>query len=332
MNILITHPADELALYYGEDALMALRRHGEVRLNTRPTPLDTAELIRAAEGCAIIVADRQTAVQRDVFDALPDLLAVLRCAMDVSNIDLAAADRSGVLVTRASAGFIDSVAELAVGYMIDLARGISDAVLAYRSHQTPTIRVGGQLSGSTVGIIGYGAIGQRVGALAQALGMTVLATDPAQSITTRGIEQVDLPVLLARSQFVICLAPATPATENLMNAQAFAVMRRGSFFINLSRSSLVDEAALEQALDRGHLAGAALDVGSDPDQKPPPRLAARQDVIATPHIGGLTPQAVVHQAFDTVRQAEAVASGRVPEGAVNAPRAFRLAQIETAPP
>src|SRR5215210_2897137 len=101
--------------------------------------------------------------------------------MDISNIDVAAADRHGVLVTRASAGFIDSVAELAIGYMVDLARGISDAVHAYRAHQRPIIRRGLQLSGASVGIIGYGAIGQRVAALAQALGMTVFAADPHQS-------------------------------------------------------------------------------------------------------------------------------------------------------
>jgi D-3-phosphoglycerate dehydrogenase len=187
-----------------------------------------------------------------------------------------------------------------------------------------------QLSGSTIGIIGYGGIGQRVGALALALSMTVLAMDPAQSIHVQGVEQVDLRTLLERARFVVCLAPATTATENLMDVSAFAAMQPGSFFINLSRSSLVDEAALEQALDSGYLAGAALDVGSAPDQKPPLRLAGRPDVIATPHIGGLTPEAVRHQALDTVRQAAALAADRMPEGAVNAPRATRLARIEIA--
>ena len=246
--------------------------------------------------------------------------------MDISTIDVAAADRAGVLVTRASAGFIDSVSELAVGFMVDLARGVSDAVVAYRSGQAPPVRSGVQLSGSTIGIIGYGHIGQRVGALALALGMTVLATDP-QSIQVQGVEQVDLRTLLERARFVVCLAPATTATENLMDASAFAAMRPGSCFINLSRSSLVDEAVLAQALDSGHLAGAALDVGSAPDQRPPPRLAGRSDVIATPHIGGLTPEAVRHQALDTVRQTGALAAGRMPEGAVNAPRATRLARV-----
>jgi D-3-phosphoglycerate dehydrogenase len=110
----------------------------------------------------------------------------------------------------------------------------------------------------------------------------------------------------------------------MMGAEAFAAMRRGAFFINLSRGELIDDAALEAALDAGHLAGAAMDVGNAPDQMPEPRLAVRPDVIATPHIGGLTPAAAEHQAMDTVRQIAALAAGRLPDGAVNADRAHRL--------
>lgn len=112
-----------------------------------------------------------------------------------------------------------------------------------------------------------------------------------------------------------------------MGGEAFATMPQGSFFLNLSRGNLVDEAALEAALESGHLAGAALDVGQAPDQMPSPRLARRSDVIATPHIGGLTPEAVQHQAFDTVRQVEALIAGRMPQGAVNPEAAHRLLQL-----
>jgi len=327
VNIFLTHTPHDLARYYGDDPVAALRKWGDVRLNPLSQPLGTVELIDQARGCEIIISDRQTPVGEAVFVELPDLVAVLRCAMDVANIDVAAANQNGVLVTRASAGFIDSVAELALGYMVDLARGISDAVLAYRAHRAPIIRQGLQLSGSTIGIIGYGAIGQRVGELAQALGMTVLAADPSQSMTSPGIEQVELGALLERAHFVVCLAPATSATQHLMNTESFSAMRRGGFFINLSRSSLVDEAALEHALDSGHLGGAALDVGSAPDQMPPLRLAARRNVIATPHIGGLTPQAVAHQAFDTVRQVEALAGGHMPMGGINESHASRLTRL-----
>lgn len=109
----------------------------------------------------------------------------------------------------------------------------------------------------------------------------------------------------------------------MFGTEAFARMRPGSFFINLARGELVDERALEAALDSGRLAGAGLDVGSGPDQMPAARLAARPDVVATPHIGGTTIAARAHQAMDTARQVAAIAAGRMPEGAVNADAASR---------
>ncbi|UFN47135.1 hydroxyacid dehydrogenase [Roseomonas sp. OT10] len=331
MRILLTHTPRDRDNYYGEEALAALRRQGELRLNTDSHPPDAARLATLAAGCQVIVADRQAAGDPAVFAALPDLVAFLRVAVDIRNIDLEAAGRHGVLVCRATPGFADSVAELAVGFLVDLARGISHSVCGYRGGQPPAARMGQQLSGATLGIIGYGVIGQRLAALAQALGMRVLVSDPHRQAGP-GMEQLALPDLLARSRFLCCLAPATPETEGLLDAAAFAAMPRGSCLLNLSRGNLVDEAALEAALDRGHLAGAAMDVGRAPDQMPSPRLAGRPDVIATPHIGGLTPEAVRHQAFDTVRQVEALAAGRLPEGAVNADRAHRLERFGIARP
>ncbi len=114
------------------------------------------------------------------------------------------------------------------------------------------------------------------------------------------------------------LAVATAETENLMDAAAFSKMKRGAFFVNVSRGNLVDENALEAALASGRLAGCALDVGRAADQMPTPALAARADVIATPHAAGLTRPAIEHQSLETVAQAAQIVKGRVPKGAVNA--------------
>lgn len=327
MRILLTHTPAARERYFGEAALARLRACGEVRLHAANEPLDTAQLIERAEGCEIVVSDRRTPAEAAVFQALPDLVMFVRVAMDIRNIDLQAASRAGVLVARASAGFIDAVAELGVGLMVDLARGVSRSVGAYRAGRAQDIRMGVQLAGSSIGIIGYGAIGRRLGALAHALGMRVLASDPLHGDFEPHVEPVDLETLLARARFVVCLAPANERTENLMNAEAFAAMKPGSYFVNLSRGDLVDEAALLGALDSGHLAGAAMDVGRAPDQMPTPALAARADVVATPHVGGLTPEAVAHQAFESVGHVEALLQGRLTAGAVNAARATRLARF-----
>jgi D-3-phosphoglycerate dehydrogenase len=160
--------------------------------------------------------------------------------------------------------------------------------------------------------------------------MTVLIADPFKKVAAPGITQVSQADLLAQSDFVICLAIANEATENMMNAAAFARMKPTAFFINLSRGNLVDEPALAAALDAKQIAGAALDVGRAPDQMPSPALAARTDVIATPHSAGLTPDAAEHQAFDTVNQVRELLAGRMPPGAANANQATRLVLLTRA--
>ena len=187
--------------------------------------------------------------------------------------------------------------------------------------------MGRQLKGATLGIIGYGIIGEYLAKLGLALGMKVLVSDPYKKVAEPGVAQASLEDLLARADFVVCLAIANEATENLMNAAAFARMRPSAFFINLSRGNLVDEAALARALDEKRIAGAALDVGRAQDQKPSLDLAKRADVIATPHTAGLTPEAIEHQAFDTVNQVKELAAGRLPPGAVNADSAHRLDRL-----
>ncbi len=304
--------------YYGAAALAQLQALGDVVLHQGATPLDVPGLIAAAGAAQVIVADRMTAGPGELFRALPHLAAFVRVAVDISNVDVAAASAAGVLVTRAGPGFVASVTELILGMMVDLARGVSMAVRAYQDGHAPAIRMGRQLAGSTLGVIGYGSIGRRLAAVGQALGMTVLVTDPAAMETPPGVRQVAMATLLASSDFTVCLATATPETENLMDEAAFARMPAGAFFINASRGNLVDEAALAAALRSGHLGGAALDVGRAPDQMPSPGLAALPNVIATPHIGGLTPPAIAAQALETVSQVAILLRGEAPPGAVNA--------------
>ncbi|MGH8714014.1 MAG: NAD(P)-dependent oxidoreductase [Casimicrobiaceae bacterium] len=326
-RIFLTHSPDMLANYYGPRAVAALAKLGELRINPTGEVLTTAALVAASRGCEIIVSDRQTPGEAAFFDQSPDIVAFLRCAVDIRNIDVAAASRHGVLVTHATPGFAASVAEMALGFIVGLARHVPDAVLDYRAGRQAAAQIGVQLKGSVLGIIGYGTIGAYLAPIARALGMTVLACDPYKTVDEPGLRQVSLDALLRESDFVVCLAVATKETENLLDQTAFAQMKRTAYFINLSRGLLVDEKALERALDERQIAGAALDVGRAPDEKPPLFLASRPDVVATPHVAGLTPQAIEHQAFDTVGQVAELVGGRVPPGAANAEQATRLSRL-----
>lgn len=317
MRVYLSHGTLSFPGYFGERALAALSQHAEVVRNlTEAEPRDEA-LAQAAAGCDAIIAYRGSPGTAATFANSPRLKAFLRCAVDISTVDVAAASRHGILVTQATPGFVDAVVELGIGFMVDLARGVSRSVQDYRAGRIPEVRPGLQLCGATLGIVGYGRIARRLAEVAGAMGMRVLAHDPKGG--THPLAEV-----LAVPDIVVCLALSTPETRHMMNADAIAAMRPGAFFINLSRGELVDELALDAALESGHLAGAAMDVGAWPDQMPNPRLAARPDVIATPHIGGLTPAAAEHQAMDTVRQIAALAAGRMPQGAVNAAEATRL--------
>ena len=314
MKILLTHSPEALANYYGERALSALRSSGEVILNQSKNSLEGEDLIAAAVECDLIVSYRQSPGPAALFERLPKLKAFLRCAIDIRNVDVAAASKAGVLVTQASAGFVTSVSEMVLGFMVVLGRDISDSNSTYKKNELPKARMGMELKGATIGIIGYGAIGKEVARITQALGMRVLINDPYVST----VKSISLEKLLSESDFVVPLAVATAETENLIDDKAFAAMKPGAFLINVSRGNLVDEAALERALDSGRLAGCAMDVGRAPDQMPTPRLAARADVIATPHAAGLTGPAIEHQSMETAAQAAEIVKGRAPKGAVNA--------------
>jgi D-3-phosphoglycerate dehydrogenase len=317
-KVLLTHTPQARRQYYGERSLSGLQAVAEVVLHQGADALDAAGLIDAADDVDIIVADRLTEGPGEIFAKLPKLRAFVRCAVDIRNIDVAAASAAGVLVTRAGPGFVQSVAELALGFMVDLSRGVSRATADYHDGRSPEIVMGRQLAGSSLGIIGYGSIGRYLAPLGIALGMEALVADPFATVNDARIKHLPLEELLGRADYVVCLAVANEATENLIGQAAFARIQPHAYFINLSRGNLVDEAALLAALRDNRIAGAAIDVGCARDQMPSPELAKLPNVIATPHIGGLTPPAIESQSLETVRQVEAIIGGKALSGAVNA--------------
>jgi len=318
LKVLLAHTPQMRRQYYGERSLSGLRAIAEVKLHEGDDALDSAGLVAAAGDVDIIVADRMTEGRGKIFPKLPKLRAFVRCAVDIRNIDVEAASRAGVLVTQAGPGFVQSVAELALGFMIDLSRGVSRATADYHAGRKPEVVMGRQLAGSRLGIIGYGSIGRDLAKIAKVLGMQVLVADPFATIDDADIAHLPLDDLLGRADYVVCLAVANEQTENLIGQGALARMQPHAFFINLSRGNLVDEAALAAALRDNRIAGAAMDVGRALDQMPTAALARLPNVIATPHIGGLTPPAIEYQSLETVRQVGQIVAGGVPGGAVNA--------------
>jgi D-3-phosphoglycerate dehydrogenase len=330
MRVFVTHNPEDLTAYYGR-ALPDLDVIAEVVLNPLGRDLTTAELIEAADGCDVIVAHRSTPGPAELFGALPQLLALLRTAVDVSTIDIDAASHAGVVVARAGKSFVASTAELALALALDLARNVSASTVDYQRNAEPPQRPGFQLGGKTAGIIGYGAIGRYLANLLTSLGLEVLVHDPFVSFDEApdlggagGITRAGFDELLAASHLVFPLAASTPETIDLIDARALATMRPGALLINVSRGELLDEQAVAAALDSGHLGGLAIDVGRAPDQRPSPELAGRQGVVATPHLGGLTPENADAQAASSVEQVQAMLAGEMPPRSVNPDDATRL--------
>ena len=248
LKVLLTHTPEFRRQYYGERALSELQTLAQVKLHEADEVLNAERLVEAARDIDIIVSDRMTEGKGEIFRELSNLRAFVRCAVDIRNVDVAAASGAGVLVTHASPGFVQAVAELAVGFMIDLSRGISRVTADYHAGRKPEVRMGRQLAESCIGIIGYGSIGRSLANLAKVLGMRVMVADPYKTISDPYIRHLPLHELLGGADYVVCLAIASEETENLIGAQAFAQMQPHAFFINLSRGNLVDEAALAAAL------------------------------------------------------------------------------------
>lgn len=323
IRVFVTHNPEDLDAYFGR-ALPALERIAHVVVNPLDRDLTNDELIAHADGCDVIVAHRSTPGPAELFEATPGLLAVLRTAVDVSTIDEPAASAAGVLIACADKSFVPSTAELALALILDVARGVSDSTVDYRRGVEPPQRPGFQLRGKTAGIVGYGAIGVYLADALRSLGVRVVVADPYVDASADGFRHCELDELLAMSDIVVPLAPANDETHHLIDERAIASMRPGTVLVNVSRGELLDERAVAAALDRGHLGGLGIDVGQAADQRPSLELARRTDVVATPHLGGLTPENADAQAMSAVEQVEAIIGGQIPSRAINPQAADRL--------
>ena len=244
LKLFLSHNPEDLEVYF-KKAHAALAELGEVVRNPEDRDLDTEEVIEAAQGCQVVICHRATHGKAAIFQKLPELAVFIRPQVDISDVDVAAASANDIIVANSVPAFIPATAEMALALMLDLARDVTASTVEFKKGLMPPSKMGRQLSGSTAGIIGYGAIGRYLAEKLVALGMRVLVSDPYVTADRQGVEQVELQTLLKESDFVLPLAVANEETENLVDAEAIALMKPDVYFVNVSRGNLVDETALE---------------------------------------------------------------------------------------
>jgi D-3-phosphoglycerate dehydrogenase / 2-oxoglutarate reductase len=277
-----------------------------VRFPEADRPLDEQELVELVRGCwgLIVGVDPVTAA---VLDAGP-LQVVVRLGSGTDNVDLEAARRRGVRVATTPAANARSVAELAIGLLLALARHL---ILHDRNVRSGswTRHTGVELAGRRLGVVGYGAVGRQVAGIARALGMEVVATDPM--VREADVPLVDLETLLASSDAVTLHAPLTDDTRGMIGAAQLNRMRPHALLVNTARGRLVDERALAEALAAGRIGGAAFDTFErEPPEGSP--LLRMDNFVASPHAGGATVEAVTRAGVAAVR--ELLAGGRTGSG------------------
>lgn len=231
-----------------------------------------------------------------LLERCPNLLCVSTTGAGYDTVDLAACTEAGVLAVNQAGANAQSVAEHTIGAMLDVSRRLteSDRLLRRERGFSREDVMGREVTGKVLGLVGIGQIGRRVARMAAAFDMEVLAFDPyldAEEIARRGARSVALDELLQRSDVISLHCPRDASTLNMIDAGAFARMRKGAIFITTARGGIHDEAALADALASRHLAGAGIDVW---DREPPPLdhpLLAMDNVVATYHTAGVTPEA-----------------------------------------
>ncbi|MEO5973115.1 MAG: hydroxyacid dehydrogenase, partial [Sphingomicrobium sp.] len=269
---------------------------------TGQSPDELKAIIGGYDGLAI---RSSTKVTKALLDAAPRLKVVGRAGIGVDNVDLAAATARGVVVMNTPFGNSITTAEHAIALIFALARQLPEADASTQAGKWEKNRfMGVEVTGKTLGLIGAGNIGSIVAARALGLKMKVAAYDPfltPERAIELGIEKVELDELLRRADFITLHTPLTDQTRGILSRKALARTKQGVRVINCARGGLIDEVALKEGLDSGHIAGAALDVFENEPAKASP-LFGTPGFISTPHLGASTSEAQVNVAIQVAEQ------------------------------
>ena len=299
-----------------------LEKDGKDIINARGEVVDKkgiepAELLEVIGDYNGLIVRGRTKVTKEVFDAAKNLKVVGRAGVGVDNIDLEAAKAHGVIVVNAPTSTTIAVAELAFGLMLSMVREISRADASMKQEQyLKKDFMGSEVNGKTLGIVGYGNIGRKLGKYAQALGMKVICYDlrfdlgaDLEEVCSTGAEPLSLEEVYAQSDIISFHLPLNAQSKHMLNETVFAKMKDGVLIVDAARGGVIDEAALLSALESGKVGGAALDVF----EKEPPvdwELVKHPKVIALPHIGAQTNEAQLRVAVDIADEVMNILEGK----------------------
>ena len=305
-----------------EAAVQLMRDAGcHVVIETTPLPFNEDWLIERTRDVAGLVFAMEPVSSR-LLEAATALKIIARPGVGYDSVDMAAATRRGIPVTIAAGANDQSVADFTMGLLLMSTRGLMNGALSVQQHGWDRT-TGTEVWRKTLAIVGLGRIGKGVAQRARGFDMRVLAVSTRRNNTdsafaaAHGVEFVELDQALREADFLSLHAPLTAQTENLIDAQALATMKRGAYLINTSRGGLIDEAALAAAVRSGHLAGAAVDVLRVQGANSPSPLIGVPRIIVTPHMATFSRESMERVAMAAARSVIAALKGERPPGLVN---------------
>lgn len=291
----------------------------EIKLAEQPTEEAILDVARDADGLLVTYAK----ITSSIIGNLTKCRAIGRFGIGVDNIDIDAATKAGIVVSYVPDYCVDEVSDHAMSLLVSLARKIpySNSLVQSGRWEMPAVVPMFRLRGRKLGLAGFGKIPQAIVPKAKSFGLDVLVFDPYvpdDVVADLGVTKVDFDTLLADSDYISVHAPLTPETENLFNADAFSKMKNSALIVNTARGPLINDVDLAEALDKGEIAGAGLDVVPvEPLPKTSP-LLGRDNLILTPHTGFYSVEALVDLQSKAARDVGSVLKGERPVYPINA--------------
>lgn len=307
-----------------EDILARISTHHDITGHIQDAPMAPELLREAISDCQGLLCTISDVIDARVMDAAPHLKVIANYGVGYNHIDVETAAKRGILVTNTPGILTNATADLTMALILAVSRRIVEGDRMVREGKfrfwSPFHFLGCEVSGKTLGIIGLGRIGRAVARRAAGFGMNLLYHNrrrlPPEREAALRIEYVDLESLLSESDFVSLHVPLTGETRRLIGARELSFMRPGAFLINTARGTVVDEKALLDALRRGVICGAGLDVYEN-EPEPTPGLCELDNVVLLPHVGSATVETRYKMATMAVENLLAGLAGRIPPNCVN---------------